>query len=112
MTTPQRETSHGKEVSGEREKLIRDIIAKLTNAYYGSYRYDRPNDSTEQISAFCRDLASNDVDELIALTRTDTIEEIGQAIPKIDHADNPFQSGRLEAFSEVRTILTEAKGKH
>jgi hypothetical protein len=54
----------------------------------------------------------NEVMNMLTQTRTDTIEEIEQAMPKIDHADNPFQSGRLEAFSEVRTILTKAKEKH
>ncbi len=45
-------------------KLKNEIINELSNAYYESYRYDRPNDTYEQLGAFCRDLASNDVEEL------------------------------------------------
>lgn len=50
----------------KRAELKRDIIIELTNAYYESYRYDRPNDTYEQLGAFCRDLATNDVEELLA----------------------------------------------
>ena len=58
------------------DELKRDIIVELANAYFESYRSNRPNDSVEQLSAFVRDLATNDVDEL--LTAQDRNSSIAQ----------------------------------
>lgn len=57
----------------EIEELRRDIVIELSNAYYETYRYERPNDSTEQLAAFCRDLAENEVDSLIQKARKETM---------------------------------------
>lgn len=65
----------------------RDIIAELTNAYYETYRYERPNDSTEQLTAFCRDIATNEVDNLI---RQQQIAILREALASLQNRSLPF----------------------
>jgi hypothetical protein len=109
MTTPQRDTSHGKEVSGQELNASQEIPCIFDHADRLLLVTRFQDDGTHY--DYCHGCGWVDIANTISQTRTDTIEEIEQAIPKIDHADNPFQSGRLEAFSEVRTILTKAKEK-
>jgi hypothetical protein len=67
----------------------REIIIELSNAYFETYRYDRPNDSVEQlqVQALCRDLAENDIDELLAAHK----EDIASKMPeKVEPSDKDF----------------------
>lgn len=59
-----------------KEKLERELIIELSNHYYEEYRYDRPNDSTEQLAAFARDIATNEVEELLEAARAEVLTEL------------------------------------
>lgn len=75
MTTPSEE---------ELDALERDIVIDLTNAYYEHYRYDRPNDSVAELTAFAHDLATNDLDELLtAHTKATRKQVIAEARKKM-----------------------------
>lgn len=63
-------------------ELKRDIVIELTNANFEAYRYDRPNDSVEQLTAFCRDIAENEVDELLELNRQQALTALLEAMPE------------------------------
>lgn len=81
----------------EYDQQRREVINELTNAYFETYRYDRPNDTVEQLGAFCRDIATNEVDELIAAAEhrglARALELVGPDEPL---QDSFFLNGRNE----------------
>lgn len=83
----------------EAEGLKRDIISELTNAYYETYRYERPNDTSEQLIAFCRDLASNEVDELLQLETAKAVREA--RIDEIKMFQQVLRGGKLPVVASL-----------
>lgn len=86
--------------------LWRDIVVELTNHYHETYRYDQPNDTVEQLVAFCRDIAENEVDELLTAHTNSLLAEIEEELPsKTDHID----VGALLGKDGNQAILSQAQ---
>jgi L-arabinose isomerase len=98
------------------EELRRDIVSELTNAYYETYRYERPNDSTEQLIAFCRDLAENEVDELITAQTKAVLDEVERGLEEhkesiyIEKLTGGSEYGvEMVRVASVRAVLQKMK---
>ena len=66
----------GSETQLTLQEKKRELIIELSNHYYEEYRYDRPNDSTEQLAAFARDIATNEVDELLEACKAQALTSL------------------------------------
>lgn len=103
------------------DDLRRDIIIELTNAYYETYKNERPNDTYEQLGAFCRDLAENDVEELLAANckaqATALLEKGPEDMTQAIHDKDKFPRlhwrarGFNNANKQWRSIIKEQGGK-
>ena len=91
----------------------RDIVAELTNAYCETYRYERPNDSVAELTAFCRDLAENEVDKMLELYANQTLDRAIEQASTLSKVNPSYVGPGIEKVlaTEVSVLQSLKKGK-
>lgn len=93
----------------------RDIVIELANAYYEKYRYDRPNDTKEQLYSFCRDIAKNELDEytkaLFKAHLTKLEGKLPESKPDLRGIKFGEYRGYNTALDDVKQIIEDYKAE-